>query len=101
MVNTMNKPIAVSFLRMSDLANYPSRPERCHIYKSGQNQGQVKYIRARTASKGLIGVSEKTIWQWIKQGNFPAPVKIGSVSIWRSTDIQAWMDAQGQQKVQS
>ncbi|MEC8058148.1 MAG: hypothetical protein VX136_13745 [Pseudomonadota bacterium] len=51
------------FYRMKDLANIPERPARTHMYKSGINKGKVRIIGARQASKGLIGVSEKTLWE--------------------------------------
>lgn len=58
------------FLRMKDLANCPK-------------------------SKGLIGVSSQTLWRWIQQKKFPAPVKIGSnISVFRMSEIQAWMKEQ-------
>ncbi|WP_326519013.1 helix-turn-helix transcriptional regulator [Acinetobacter sp. CAAS 2-6] len=84
------------FLRIKDLANYPAKQATKHIYKSGINKGQTKNIRARQASKGLIGVSDKTIWKWVKAGNFPAPIKLtGSVTVWRSSEVYAWMQSKG------
>ena len=84
------------FLRIKDLANYPEKQATIHTYKSGINKGQTKNINARPASKGLIGVSDKTIWQWVKRGEFPAPIRIGgNVTVWRLSDVQAWMQAQG------
>lgn len=58
------------FLRMKDLANYPDK-------------------------KGLIGVSPQTIWRWIKENRFPRQVRLGSISLWRMSEVQAWMRAQG------
>ncbi len=60
------------FYRMKDLANIPERPARTHMYKSGINKGKVRVIGARQASKGLIGVSEKTLWEWVRKGEFPS-----------------------------
>lgn len=92
---------ADQFLRIKDLANYPAKQASTHIYKSGINKGQAKNIRARQASKGLIGVSDKTIWQWVKTGKFPAPIKLSdSVTVWRSSDIKAWMEKKGMEVVQ-
>ena len=82
-------------LRIKDLANYPEKQATIHTYKSGMNKGKTKNINARPASKGLIGVSDKTIWQWVKNGDFPKPVKLGSITVWRLSDVQAWMQAQG------
>lgn len=84
------------FLRMKDLANFPAKQATTHIYKSGINKGKTKNINARPASKGMISVSDKTIWQWVKNGDFPAPIKLsGSVTVWRLSDVQIWMQSQG------
>ena len=62
------------FLRMKELAN---GPHGC----------------------GMIGVSAQTIWKWVKQKKFPQPLHLGgkgsNVTVWRSSEIQAWMNAQG------
>lgn len=84
------------FLRIKDLANYPAKKASIHTYKSGINKGKTKNLNARPASKGLIGVSDKTIWQWVKIGEFPAPIKLSdSVTVWRLSDVQTWMQSKG------
>lgn len=84
-------------LRMTDLANTPAQEARQHTYKSGERKGMVKQLSARSASRGIIGVSANTIWKWIRQGQFPAGLKIGSNTFWRASDIQKWLDLQGQE----
>lgn len=38
-------------------------------------------------------VSKATIYSWIAQGNFPAPVKLGpSTSCWRGADLLALLE---------
>lgn len=72
------------FLRIKDLANFPAKQATIHTYKSGVSKGKTKNISARPASKGMVGVSDKTIWQWVKRGEFPAPVKLSdSVTVWQ------------------
>ena len=84
------------FLRIKDLANYSEKQATTHTYKSGINKGKTKNINARPASKGLIGVSDKTIWKWVKHGEFPTPIKLtDSVTVWRLSDIKAWMQSKG------
>lgn len=84
------------FLRIKDLANFPERPAKKHTYKSGSLKGQTKNIHARPASQGLINVSDKTIWNWVKQGLFPAPFKLSdNVTVWRASDISEWMQSKG------
>lgn len=37
------------------------------------------------------GVCRLTIWRWVKEKNFPSPVKLGAaVTRWRLIDIDAW-----------
>lgn len=80
------------FYRMNDLANIPQRPARIHQYKSGINKGKTRVIGERHASKGLIGVSEKTLWEWVRKGEFPQPIKLSpTITVWRSKDISEWM----------
>lgn len=84
------------FLRIRDLANYPAKRASIHTYKSGINKGKTKNLNARPASKGMVGVSDKTIWKWVKLGEFPAPVKLSdSVTVWRLSDVHAWMQSKG------
>ena len=36
-------------------------------------------------------VSRGTIWRWIREGNFPQPVRFGAASTrWRLADLEAW-----------
>lgn len=92
-VNNMNTLATDCYYRMKDLANIPERPARTHVYKSGTNKGKVRVIGARQASKGLIGVSEKTLWEWVKKGNFPQPIRLSpTITVWRASDIAQWME---------
>ena len=40
------------------------------------------------------GFKSSFIYQLIKEGKFPAPVKIKNASRWRESEIQAWIQAQ-------
>ena len=78
-------------VRIKELANFPQRKERIYTYKDGKT----KRISARPAIKGMIGVSDKTLWLWVKRGEFPAPIKLGNgITVWRMSEVQAWIDAQ-------
>lgn len=87
---------ADQFVRIKDLASYSAKGATTHTYKSGINKGKTKNINARPASKGLLSISDKTIWKWVKNGQFPAPIKLSTnVTVWRLSDVQAWMQSQG------
>lgn len=80
------------YIRIKELASFPAKKASTHTYKSGINKGKTKNINARQASSGLIGVSDKTIWQWVKNGTFPHPIKLSpNVTVWRLSEIEAWM----------
>lgn len=38
-----------------------------------------------------IGVGKSMIYKMIKDGDFPRPVKIGSISRWVEEDVDAWL----------
>jgi len=40
------------------------------------------------------GFKSSFIYQLIKEGKFPKPVKIGTASRWRESEIQQWIHAQ-------
>lgn len=84
------------FLRIKQLASFPEKPATTHTYKSGIHKGKTKNINARPASQGLIGVSDKTIWLWVKQGKFPTPIRLAeNITVWRLSDVQSWMQSKG------
>ena len=40
----------------------------------------------------LFKVSTATIYRWIKEGNFPKPVRLGANMVrWKAVDIEAWL----------
>lgn len=80
------------FYRIKDLANIPERPARIHQFKSGVNKGKTRVIGARKESKGICGVSEKTLWVWVSKGEFPKPIELSrGITVWRKSDIDNWM----------
>jgi prophage regulatory protein len=39
-------------------------------------------------------ISRSTLFQWVKDGKFPAPLKMGArCTVWREEDIQEYVDA--------
>ena len=77
------------FLRMSDLANSPEREARTYISQSGHQ----RIITAKKARRGIVGFSSKHIYKMIRQNRFPAPIKIDGASLWRLSDINAWIES--------
>lgn len=55
------------------------------------------FIRQSSILKEVLPVSASTLWRYVKAGKFPKPIKLSErVTAWRSEDIRAWIDAQGQ-----
>nr|WP_294865168.1 AlpA family phage regulatory protein [uncultured Pseudogulbenkiania sp.] len=46
--------------------------------------------------KAKIGLGKTTIYERMKSGDFPRPVKIGRVSGWDEMDLDAWIEEQKQ-----
>jgi prophage regulatory protein len=40
------------------------------------------------------GLSRSTIYEWMKRGEFPQPVKLGARLVaWRESDLTAWLES--------
>ena len=44
----------------------------------------------------LLGIRPVTLYRWVKDGKFPAPMHLGAGRIiaWRKADVEAWLDRQ-------
>ncbi|KWN02825.1 MULTISPECIES: helix-turn-helix transcriptional regulator [Burkholderia] len=41
-----------------------------------------------------VGVKKSTIYQWVKDGKFPVPLRLGTRSVgWRQSDVESWLEA--------
>ena len=50
----------------------------------------VTFLRVRQVSE-RVGLSRSTIYQLVKAGNFPSPVKIGArASAWLASEVDEW-----------
>jgi prophage regulatory protein len=42
----------------------------------------------------LVGLGRSTLYQWMAEGRFPKPVRVGNRLVrWRLSDIDAWVQA--------
>ncbi len=52
------------------------------------------FIRQSELIPAIIPISHATLWRNVKDGTFPAPVKLSArVSAWRVEDVREWMKA--------
>ena len=49
----------------------------------------------------VTGVKAKsTIYKWISEGTFPAPIKLSPrLAVWKRTDVEDWCEARANGKV--
>jgi prophage regulatory protein len=53
----------------------------------------IKLLR-RPEVEARCGIGRSTIYDWIKRGDFPQPVKLGSRTVaWRESDVVAWLES--------
>ncbi len=51
-------------------------------------------ILRRPEVESRTGLSRSTIYQWMKDGQFPQPVKLGARLVaWRESDVTAWLES--------
>lgn len=82
----------LGFYRMAQLATTAERRERVYTTKDGTT----RTIKARPARKGLVPMGETTIWEKVRTGEFPPPVKLTErITAWRIEDIHEWMMSKG------
>lgn len=53
---------------------------------------------AKEGVSGKVGMAAPTIYELIRKGEFPAPVKRGRSSLWIESEIDAWIEALKQQR---
>lgn len=44
--------------------------------------------------ENMVGLKKTVIYDSIKAGTFPKPIKLGSASVWIESEIQAWIAKQ-------
>ncbi len=50
----------------------------------------LRYISDKQLSERLE-VSRQTVWRWVREGNLPSPIKLGSnCTRWKLSDIEVW-----------
>jgi prophage regulatory protein len=72
--------------------NHNSRGAQSRSAGALPEQGFVR-ISAILGPDGPIPVSKSTWWAGVKNGRFPAPIKLGKgITVWRVEDIRALID---------
>lgn len=67
--------------------------EKAHQEFQRAGYGAERLIR-RPEVEARTGLSRSTIYEWMKRGDFPQPVKLGERLVaWRESDVVAWLEA--------
>lgn len=75
-------------LRIKEICSHGERRER--IFKD--KNGNIRKIKGKPAKKGLLPLGESTIWEMVRKGEFPKPIKLSDrITVWKSSDILQWM----------
>lgn len=48
-------------------------------------------IASTPIKRGMLPVSQATIWRWVRDGKFPKPFKIGSITAWHLDEIDKFV----------
>ena len=88
--NIYNRLLKREYWRISELATTAEHKER--IYKT--KDGLERRIKARPPSSGILPLGRSTIYDLVRKGDMPAPVRLSErVSAWRTTDLIEWLDS--------
>lgn len=58
------------------------------------DKGYSRRLLRRPEVEARTGLSRSTLYEWMKRGEFPQPVKLGARLVaWRESDINAWLES--------
>lgn len=53
----------------------------------------IERLLRRPVVEARTGLSRSTLYDWMKRGDFPQPVKLGArIVAWRESDVTAWLE---------
>lgn len=64
------------------------QPKKC------QSPSQLERLLYLAEVEFQTGFKSSFLYQLMKEGKFPKPVKIGTASRWRESEVQRWIHAQ-------
>lgn len=61
---------------------------------------EVGFIRQAQLIPAIVPFSNATLWRKVKDGSFPAPVKLSArVTAWEASKIRQWIEARAAEAV--
>ncbi len=87
---------ATGFVRIRDLCSTKGRAPQRREYTDKQGNTSIHLTGQQAPRQGLLGIGETTLREWVKQGRFPAPLKLSPcVTVWRAEHVREWLEQQG------
>ena len=74
------------------ITSAPATQEKLHICKTGKSAGQIRKFKAKPARSGLLPITSKTLWLWVKQNKFPQPFSLNGLTVWESQTVLDWIE---------
>lgn len=68
-----------------------SRPQHRLHPKAGESSSQLERLLYLAEVEFQTGFKSSFLYQLMKEGKFPKPIKIGAASRWRESEVQAWI----------
>lgn len=88
--NIYKRLLERDYWRMCQLAT--TAEHKARIYKT--KDGATRTVKARPPSIGILPFARSTIYDLVRKGDMPAPIKLSErVSAWRSADLIEWLES--------
>ena len=70
------------------------------VFEADQHLLQTERLIRDAEGAAMLGCSKATYWRLVAKGAIPPPIKIGGMSRWKASDVQAFIEqaAQGRHK---
>ena len=61
--------------------------------------GIERYLREKQLLAQYLPFSASTLWRKVRNGSFPAPVRLGpAITAWREREVASWLNGQREAK---
>lgn len=88
--NIYKRLLEREYWRISQLATTAEHKERTYTTRDGNS----RRIKARPSNQGLLPLGRSTIYELVRKGDMPAPVRLSErVSAWRTADLIEWLES--------
>ena len=61
-----------------------------HARKIDNDSSLTRLVRAATVKLSFDGISDMTLWRWIRYRGFPKPRKLNGQNYWKPEQVELW-----------